>query len=635
MRKTFFISLLALCLTASAWAVNVSNLADLQTALANGGEITLTANITATGAIVIDKATTINGGGFCIKNAATTDAIAINTNEAVVLNNLTIYAATTNNGRGIGINALSFNLTLNNVTINAIQRGITLNEDGYTGCTLTVNNSTIQKIHGLAVDANGNPTSVDYNTTVLAGNNYEHSRGISLWDMQNSDVVIDNTTIQGFYYAVNMTNQDFSGTTVTYQNNCVVRGRDAFNCHSENCTLNFNNSTVYGINWAGGTYESFASLVLDKKSTNVTLNITGATVYSVFVGAGKTNVNATQFLVANRGTNNRVNITNTDYTCPDEGGQDGKGGIVEYVGVGGVVTVDGGNYDCPELVGAIVSQGGSNAGQLIIISGNFETNVISEDMSDPDLYTGVEIQGGVYSADISVSDPTNPSNTLIVAGKAPFIRPDEMYEPLVADYVRPLRENIVFGTICLPKDGKMYGATLYEPAYKSGSMIFFAEIENDNIVGGKAYLFKANEGYSTIAAKYNNPANLDADLQKNGAMVGAYEQTSLSDPNKVDYYYVGHNYAIVRDNKYYRVNSDNVAIGAYCAYINLDHASLNDAPVPGRRYISFQDASVNEVTGIEDIEANENAGVQKVMINGQLYILRGEQIYNVAGQVVK
>ena len=629
MRKTFFISLLALCLTVSAWAVEVNDFAGLQTALTNGGEITLTADITATGAIVIDKATTINGGGFCIKNAATTDAIAINTNEAVVLNNLTIYAATTNSGRGIGINALSFNLTLNNVTINAIQRGITLNEDGYTGCTLMVNNSTIQKIHGLAVDANGNPTNVDYNTTVLAGNNYEHSRGISLWDIRNSNVVIDNTTIQGFYYAVNLTNQDFSGTTVTYQNNCVVRGRDAFNCHSENCTLNFNNSTVYGINWAGGQQEGFASFVLYETATGCTLNLTNATAYSVFPGAGSANVNATQFLVDDRGSNNTINITNTNYTCPDEGGQDGKGGIAATVGVSSIVTVDGGNYDCPELVGGIVSQGGGvNAGQLIIKSGNFETNVISEEMSDPDLYTGVEIRGGLYSADISVSDPTNPSNTLIVAGRAPFIRPDdEMYELLIAEYVRPLRENIVFGTICLPKDGKLYGATLYEPAYKSCSMIFFAEVNGDDIEGGKSYLFKANEGYSTIAAKYDNPANSDAALQNNGAMIGAYEQTHIN-------YTLG-DYAIVRDNKYYRVNSDNVYVGANCAYIDMNRISDNVAPVPGRRYISFQDASANQITALENVEAAENANVQKVMVDGQLYILRGEQIYNVAGQVVK
>ena len=248
-------------------------------------------------------------------------------------------------------------------------------------------------------------------------------------------------------------------------------------------------------------------------------------------------------------------------------------------------------------------------------------------MTDGDDYRSIVISGGTYTADISVTDPADPTNRLIVAGKAPFIRPDAKYEPLVADYVRPLRENIVFGTICLPRDGKIYGATLYEPAYKSCSMIFFAEVNGDDIEGGKSYLFKANEGYSTIAAKYNNPANPESGLQNNGAMIGAYEQTHID--------YTSGDYAIVRDNKYYRVNSDNVYVGANCAYIDMNQISGNVAPVPGRRYISFQDASVNEVTGIEDIEANENAGVQKVMINGQLYILRGEQIYNVAGQVVK
>lgn len=635
MRKTFFISLLALCLTASAWAVEVNDLAGLQAALANGGEITLTADINAGNTTLnVAKGITLNGAGHYVKGTAQY-VFSVTTAEAVSFEDVVIYAAKASAGRGIRVNASNANVALDGVTINAQIRGIDVLHDtnALDNVTLTINNSTIQHVHasyGVALTENGTPVDVTVYDTKTVGVDGNYSRGVNFGRLTNSTITITNTTVQGFFYNLNNIGGTMENTTVTAENS-VFKGRAAFNIWGDNGTYYCKNGNVTGINNFGGSQEYFASFVYNNSTTchHNKCTIEGGVIVSAYFNAtGMANPNARQYLLLNQGANNEFLVKDATYTCTRDTDASGesKGGVVCIASATSKTTIKGGTYDCPEIVETVYSNGTSVA-SIIIEGGDFTLNEISADMTDGDVYRSIVISGGTYTADISVTDPADPTNTLIVAGKAPFIRPDAKYEPLVADYVRPLRENIVFGTICLPKDGKMYGATLYEPAYKSCSMIFFAEVNSDDIEGGKSYLFKANEGYSTIAAKYDNPANPDAALQNNGAMIGAYEQTHID-------YTLG-DYAIVRDNKYYRVNSNNVYVGANCAYIDMNQISDNVAPVPGRRYISFQDASVNEVTGIEDIEANENAGVQKVMINGQLYIIRGEQIYNVAGQVVK
>ena len=195
------------------------------------------------------------------------------------------------------------------------------------------------------------------------------------------------------------------------------------------------------------------------------------------------------------------------------------------------------------------------------------------------------------------------------------------------DYQREVTNT--YGTLCLPKSGVVIGATVFQPSYKTCSMIFFDEVAENRIEGGHAYLFQRNANSGRVSVKYDDANAQDAEIVDDEAMVGkSYTENTLIDSN--------YDHCIVWNDKYLHVTSANVYVGAKCAYIDLNQIPDSYvAPVPGRRRISFQDASVNEVTGIEDIEANENAGVQKVMVNGQLYILRGEQIYNVAGQVVK
>ena len=68
MKKLFLVPLMALMTCVSGYAEEVSTLESLQSALAAGGEITLTADIDADlTQLTVEKGVTIKGGGHCIK----------------------------------------------------------------------------------------------------------------------------------------------------------------------------------------------------------------------------------------------------------------------------------------------------------------------------------------------------------------------------------------------------------------------------------------------------------------------------------------------------------------------------------------------------------------------------------------
>ena len=421
MKKLFLIPLMACAMLFSTnlWAVNVANLDDLKAALANGGEITLTANITSGEALNITKATTIDGAGFAIKG---TDAVvfSINTAEPVVVKNITLYAANAS-GRAIGVYSTTSNLTVDNIIANCNDRGITYYADGNDNCTLNILNSTIQYVkkntkataltlRTAEVDEWGNPQNINYDECAPG----QSARGISLWEMKHSIVVIENSTIQGFDYDVNCApaaqygDADYTGTSITATNS-TFKGRCAYNIHVGNAKFEFTDCKVIGINCFGGPSESFACFVMDEGANHCLLTINGGSVASArFSDNATANKNAREFMVTNRGTENEIVINNASYTCPKDLG-DNKGGVIEYMS-SGKVEINGGTYDCPQIVqGFYVSEGA----EIVINNGDFNINTVSatddgyNPLEDVDTYKGITIQGGTYSVDVANIHPSS------------------------------------------------------------------------------------------------------------------------------------------------------------------------------------------------------------------------------------
>ena len=200
-----------------------------------------------------------------------------------------------------------------------------------------------------------------------------------------------------------------------------------------------------------------------------------------------------------------------------------------------------------------------------------------------------------------------------------------------ANYVREVTAGR-YGTICLPNSGIMNGAVLFEVAYHDATLekIFFDEILNGEMIAGRPYIFLAEEGVAKFAITYTDEANEDAGNYH--GLYGSYTQQVLAQE--------AGNY-ILYNNQYMYVgaSSSNVSVGANRAYfkIGVEGGIPTNAvaPLPGRRRVSM--SAVRETpTGLENGELiNGENGVQKVLINGELFILRGEKMYDATGRLVK
>ena len=201
----------------------------------------------------------------------------------------------------------------------------------------------------------------------------------------------------------------------------------------------------------------------------------------------------------------------------------------------------------------------------------------------------------------------------------------KLYTPKT--YTRNVSGN--YGTICLPNGGVLTNGALYEIAemdYQDNKpyKIYFDEVEGGVMEAGKPYIFKPNDGETTLRVVYTDAADA-AEGNYNG-LYGKYSKTPLAKNNG--------NY-ILKNNQYYYVNSNNVYCEANRAYIVLAEVPAYDPgkPAYGRRRIALNVNNEQVATDIDALNASENP--VKVMIDGQLFILRGEKMYDATGRLVK
>lgn len=414
MKKLFLVPLMALLMCAHALAVEVQTFDDLKSALDAGGEITLTSNIESSEVLTISKATTIDGQGLYYIKGTAASVLNVTAQGKVVIKNVTIFAARAADGTGgIQLGASDIDLLVDNVKINSTCRGIHQTTVGLSGMNVVVQNSVLSLIWGGVYAADGT-ASVNYDLeTKAAYGNY--SRGLNIY-AKNSNFTIENSTIQGFFYSVNVPGQPTDGMKV-YVNNCSLKGRAAMNVWGTNGEYTYTDCSVIGINNFGGSSEGFACFVFNANGdvcSGNKLTINGGTVVSaVFNETGSTNPNANQYFVADRGKNNTVVINNASYSCTKDLGIQ-KGGVFETVGSGSTATINGGTYDCPEIIE------GNGGGEVIINEGNFDVIVVTSTAYYPEGYepyfdnvtSNITINGGTFenAADEDINALTFANN---------------------------------------------------------------------------------------------------------------------------------------------------------------------------------------------------------------------------------
>lgn len=202
------------------------------------------------------------------------------------------------------------------------------------------------------------------------------------------------------------------------------------------------------------------------------------------------------------------------------------------------------------------------------------------------------------------------------------------------DYTRNVSGN--YATICLPKAGKIIGATLYEIAYYGGASkkIFFDEIVNGEMEAGIPYIFQPAAGVEKINVYYSDNTAEDVVAGNRNGLIGFY---NLTDPAARHYITQDAGYYILYNNQYWLVSGRAAYVENYRAYIQLDQIRPSEPTLaPGRRRISMSVNDTQTTTGFENGELiNGENGVQKVLIDGELFILRGEKMYDAKGQLVK
>ena len=191
-----------------------------------------------------------------------------------------------------------------------------------------------------------------------------------------------------------------------------------------------------------------------------------------------------------------------------------------------------------------------------------------------------------------------------------------------ADYTRQVEINR-YGTICLPNAGTISGATLFDLDYYDGAnTLYLLEVNGNAMVAGRPYVFLPSA--TTIEVTYTDEANASAGSFR--GLVGSYSQQQITADEG--------NY-ILYQNQYWLVNNE-AYVGENRAYIHMEDVPDQPTPQVGqapRRRVGMSVHSEQTTTDIEALNAAE--APVKVMINGQMYILRGEKMYDATGRMVK
>lgn len=235
---------------------------------------------------------------------------------------------------------------------------------------------------------------------------------------------------------------------------------------------------------------------------------------------------------------------------------------------------------------------------------------------------------------------TNGETGMTRVQKIEFLAGEDMnLAPADADYTRDLQPGML-STTCLPNGGVIVGASIYEIAYMdfeadgtTPHKIYFDEVVDGVMEAGMPYVVLVDENSTGMSVFYTDNENKAAQ-SKNG-LVGHIGATTALVAN--DYF--------IYNNMFYYVSETDAANGRIKitdkrAYINLsevpgyNHEPIS-APAPGRRRMAMGNGNAPKVaTGCDNVQDSE-VSIQKVLIDGQMFILRGEKMYDVTGRLVK
>lgn len=221
----------------------------------------------------------------------------------------------------------------------------------------------------------------------------------------------------------------------------------------------------------------------------------------------------------------------------------------------------------------------------------------------------------------------------------------QLYKMLEPTELRTSLFEGKWGTICpdkkvmLPTGASFYTLTYLQMAGEMPYKLFFDEIETDYLEAGKPYLFIAEgeviKGVK-VGAAVPEAANYNGFYGNVGGstiQISTSQNAYKADEDVVNYYGLTNNTFTLL------ANGTNVAHER--AVVQIKNGQLDcanpphslPAPRAGARRVVAGNNAPAVATGMDELNASETP--VKVMIDGQLFILRGEKMYNANGQLVK
>ena len=181
------------------------------------------------------------------------------------------------------------------------------------------------------------------------------------------------------------------------------------------------------------------------------------------------------------------------------------------------------------------------------------------------------------------------------------------------------------GTVCYPNGHVVVGAEMYQMAGVDENRKFvFDEVTVTK--PGVPYLFRATSS-NPIKFFKTTAATVDEAGESHG-MVGTFIDKVIAKETPNVYYFSG--------TKFYAVNKrqTDLTVPANRAYIDLNEPHQAAPARDGVRRLIFDAQGYNTPTDMKNVQNDEN-NIQKILINGELFILRGEKMYDATGRLVK
>lgn len=240
---------------------------------------------------------------------------------------------------------------------------------------------------------------------------------------------------------------------------------------------------------------------------------------------------------------------------------------------------------------------------------------------------------GTTASSIEIKETGEKSFNLLTAGTW-YIVPSSTsnvkitnisFSATAADYVRDdsWMAPGELGTVCIEHGAVAVGADIYELVGRDAESGKIAFESVDVMEPGKPYLFRAKSNridfYYTAIAAATEPKN------SGSAMKGTFEEVTLTELANV-YYFNG-------TALWSCVDLSSLTVPAYRAYVKMDEMKPAPAPAPGRRRITLGVNGEQTATALDNLNASEKP--VKLLIDGQLFIIRGERMFDASGRLVK